>query len=268
VTLRSALVCAVLVLAPLAMAGCSSQPQGTDTDPSQVDATTPPPNGACRVLTPADVKQEVNATRTVPCSSRHTAQTYAVGELPSTFDHADYESRALFHWAYQTCSSKFERFVGADDSLVLRTVISWVWFRPSRKAWSEGARWYRCDVYGGNSTSTTYQPLPQTAKGMLAGRPDDRWLVCAVGPSFPQATKVPCSEKHTWRAVTTIKLGEPNDSYPGDRVAESRSDAFCGTSVKAWLNYPPTFQYAYTFFHKAEWDLGNRRSVCWAQTDE
>lgn len=265
-TLRSALGILALALAATSMSACSAQQQGSNTDPAQVDATTPPANGACRVLTPADVAQPANATSTVPCTSRHTAQTYAVGPLPGQFADVDYDAQSLSKWAYSACSAAFERFVGADESLVLRTTISWAWFRPSEKAWGKGARWYRCDVVGGNSTSTTYRPLPADAKGMLAGRPDDHWLACAVGPTLPQATKVACSEKHNWRAVTTIKLGEPGDAYPGDRVADSRSDAFCATSVKAWLNYPATFQYGYTFFHQAEWELGNRRSVCWAMT--
>lgn len=266
--MRSTLAWLALGLSALLLGACSSQDQGSHTDPAQVDSTAVPQLGACRVLTPADVDQPVNATVTVPCSRRHTAQTYAAGKLPDSLHDVGYDSTTLSKWAYKTCSARFQRFVGADESLVLRTTISWAWFRPSQKAWDKGARWYRCDVVGGNSTSVSYRPLPTNAHGMLAGRPDDRWLACAVGPKLPQATKVPCSQKHNWRAVTTIKLGEPGDAYPGDAVAASRSRAFCSTSVKAWLNYPATFQFGYTFFHKAEWDLGNRRSVCWAMTDD
>jgi hypothetical protein len=266
VTLRSALGCLALGLAALMISACTAQQQGANTDPAQVDSVNPPPDNACRMLSPTDVSQPANATVVVPCTSKHTAQTYAVGTLPTEFTSTAYAAKSLGRWAYGTCSTKFEKFIGADESLVLRTTISWAWFRPSEKAWGKGARWYRCDVVGGNSTSTSYRALPADAKGMLAGRPNDHWLACAVGPTLPQATKVACSEKHNWRAVTTIKLGEPGSAYPGDRVAESRSDAFCASSVKAWLNYPPTFQYGYTFFHQAEWELGNRRSVCWAMT--
>jgi len=266
--LRAGISCLLVLLGSLGLSACSSQQEGSNTDPSQVDATTPPQAGACRVLSPGDVRQPANATRTVPCSDRHTAQTFAVGDMPGQFAHSSYGASSVSRWAYETCSTKFEHYVGADDSLVLRTTISWAWFRPSRKAWDKGARWYRCDVVGGNSTSTSYVPLPQSAKGMLLGRPADRWLACAVGPTLAGATKIACSQKHNWRAVTTIKLGESGDAYPGDRVAASRSDAFCASSVKAWLNYPATFQYGYTYFKKAEWEMGNRRSVCWAETSE
>jgi hypothetical protein len=43
---------------------------------------------------------------------------------------------------------------------------------------------------------------------------------------------------------------------------------YCSDSVGAWLNYPVDYQYGYTWFHEAEWEAGNRRSVCWAKTSE
>ena len=33
-------------------------------------------------------------------------------------------------------------------------------------------------------------------------------MVCAQGATVSGSVKVPCSEKHDWRAVTTIVLGE------------------------------------------------------------
>ena len=72
----------------------------------------------------------------------------------------------------------------------------------------------------------------------------------------------------SWRAVTTIKVGEDEEEYPGDRVVEVTTRDFCSDSVGAWLNYPIDFEYAYTYFHQAEWEAGNRRSVCWARTPD
>lgn len=256
----------VALLATLTLSGCASEPQGGNVDPDLVDSTDVPEVGACRVLTPADAEAHANATRTVDCKQRHTAETFAAAKLPEKFDDVDYDDEEVGAFAYQTCSKKFASFIGADDSVVLRTIVSWVWFRPSENAWGDGARWYRCDVIGGTAASTDYRPLPPTAKGMLLGRPDDHWLECASGPTVGQGEKVPCSQRHDWRAATTIKLGEPGDKYPGDDVVVSRTRAFCATSIKAWLNYPAQFEYAYTSFHKAEWEAGNRRSVCWAKT--
>lgn len=149
----------------------------------------------------------------------------------------------------------------------MRVRLSWAWFRPSERSWGGGARWYRCDVVGGTATTAEYTALPTTAKGMFGARPPEKWLLCAQGASVPTSTKVGCSERHDWRAVTTVKLGGPHDGYPGDRLAQVRSRDFCSDSVGAWMNYPVDYEYGYTWFHEAEWQAGNRRTICWARTD-
>ena len=258
------------VAAPLLLSGCTGDTaQGSNADPAQLDSVETPELGACRVLTPDDVAQPTNATRVVDCAQPHTSQTYAVGELPSSLQDADYDSKDLGAWAYQTCSKKFMDFLGADESLVMRAVVSWAWFRPSEKAWNDGARWYRCDVVGGGDQSKQYIDLPQDAKGLfLGGKPVDGWLVCASGDTVAGSVKIPCSQKHDWRAVTTIKLGDGGDPYPGDRLVQVRTRDFCTESVGAWLGYPVNYDIGYTWFHEAEWQAGNRRSVCWAKTDQ
>lgn len=254
------------LLLVLPLMACAPSDQGSNPDPDQVDSVEAPKLGACRSLTPEDVKQPSNASKTVDCSDSHTAETFAVGSLPSKFDDAAWESRALSTFAYRTCGSKFQKFLGADESMVMRAMVSWAWFRPSQKAWDDGARWYRCDIVGGGDQSSTYTNLPKTAKGLLAQRDTDRWMVCAVGPTVAGSKKVSCADAHQWRAVTSIKLGEPGDPYPGDKLVQVRTRDYCSDSVGAWLGYPADYDFAYTWFHQAEWDVGNRLSVCWAKT--
>ena len=252
------------------VAGCSEDttPQGTDVDPAQVDATAIPEIGACRVLTPEDVEQASNASRVVDCEDEtHTAQTFAAGELPEEFADAEHGDEELGAFAYRTCSTAFMEFLGADESMVMRSMLSWAWFRPSEQAWDEGARWYRCDVVGGGEQASSYLTLPEKTEGLLAGKPADRWMACVDGPTVEDAPRVPCSEPHDWRAVSAIKVGEPDDDYPGDRVVEVTTRDFCSRWVGAWLEYPASYDYAYTWFHEAEWEAGNRRSVCWARTE-
>lgn len=256
----------VLVLTLGFLVACAPTDQGSNPDPDQIDSVEAPTLGACRSLTPDDVKQPSNATAVVDCASPHTAETYAVGALPTKFEDADWDSRELGAYAYQTCSSKFARFLGADESMVMRAVVSWAWFRPSLKAWDKGARWYRCDIVGGGDESTSYARLPKSAKGLLRQRDTDRWMICAVGPTVAGSKKVPCSQEHQWRAATSIKLGEPGDPYPGDKLVQVRTRDYCSDSVGAWLGYPADYDFAYTWFHQAEWEAGNRLSVCWART--
>ena len=82
------------------------------------------------------------------------------------------------------------------------------------------------------------------------------------------SVKIPCSQPHDWRAVTTIKLGEKSATpTPATGWCRSSTRDFCSSSVGAWLGYPVDYDFGYTWFHEAEWQAGNRRSVCWARTD-
>ena len=103
--------------------------------------------------------------------ARHD-QAYHEQDAPLIAD-AEYDDRALGAYAYKTCSTAFMKFLGADESLVMRTVLSWAWFRPSEGAWDAGSRWYRCDVIGGGEQSAAYVTLPETAEDVLLGR----WLI-------------------------------------------------------------------------------------------
>jgi hypothetical protein len=247
----------------LVVAGCGDQ-SAPNTDPDQVDALTPPELGACRVLTVEDIAAPSNATIAVPCTEKHNAETFLVEEFPAGQD--DYESEDLGAHVYERCNQAFMNFLTGDESSVMRTVLTWGWWRPSEAAWDDGARWFRCDVLGGGEQSKRLVELPETALGLLEGKPKDKWLVCVDAPTVDSGPKIPCTEPHTWRAVTTIKLGQPEDPYPGDRLSEVRTRDFCSDSVGAWLGYPPVYDYGYTWFHEAEWKAGNRRAVCWAKT--
>jgi hypothetical protein len=253
----------LLLTATLGLTGCLGR---SDPSAPSADSTVAPDVGACRMLTPSDVAQPSNASATVPCQDRHTAETFAVGSLPGRFAQTSYDDPGLAAYAYRTCSDQFIAFTGADESLAMRTILSWAWFRPSHPAWDAGARWYRCDVIGGGDQTRHYVDLPTQPKGLLLGRPDDAWMVCAQGATVSGSVKVPCSHAHDWRAVTTIVLGKPSDRYPGDLVVQSRTRDFCSKSVGAFLDYPVDYDFGYSWFHRAEWQAGNRRSVCWART--
>ncbi len=258
--LRSASVVLLLLVG-----GCTPGAAGSPEKPAAA-STEAPRLGACRQLTPADVTASTNDSAEVGCAAEHTAQTFAVGSFPAEVAAAGEESPRLGAYVYDRCQSRFKRFLGADDSLMLRSTMTWAWFRSSADAWKQGAHSWRCDVVGGGEKSAAFTALPRTARGLLLGKPDDRWLVCVDGPTVSGSAKIPCSRPHTWRAVSTIVLGKKADAYPGDRLSEVRTRDFCRASVGALLSYPLDYDFGYTWFHAAEWKAGNRRSVCWART--
>ena len=262
----------VCLSALLALAGCTKaagQDSAGDDPPGTSRTAAPAPEvGACRVLEPSDIAAKSNSTKPVPCAAKHTAETYLVGTFRGKLAKAAYDDPQLAARTYQTCSKAFKKFTGADDSLVLRSVLSWASFRPTEQDWSAGARWYRCDVVGGTDRSTSLVTLPKTAKGVLLGIPGDRWIACVDGSSVTGAPYVPCTQPHEWRAATTIVVGQAKDRYPGDRLVEVQTRDYCSDSVGAWMNYPTKYKYAYTWVHRAEWQAGNRRSIRWAGTTE
>jgi hypothetical protein len=248
----------------LLVSGCALG-AGEATDQGPGDALRPPETGDCRVLAPEDVAEVTNDSPTVACTEPHTAQTYAVGELPDELADADRGDAGVEAAARAACDEAFADHVGADESTAMRTLLSWAWFGPSEDAWDEGARWYRCDVVGGGEQTTEYVDLPPRTQRLLT-KPTDRWMACATGPSVDGAVKVPCSREHDWRAVSTVQLGESEDDYPGDDKVQARTRDFCSDQVGAYLQYPVDYDFGYTWFGEAAWDGGNRRSVCWART--
>lgn len=252
------------VVGVAACAGCG----GAGQQPAaSAEAMAMPAIGGCRNLTSADVDAPSNDTPAVDCADPHNAQTYATGHLPARLASASYDDPGVAAWADAQCSTRLTAFVGADQSLTMRSLLTWVWFRPSQAAWDAGGRWYRCDVVGGRPP--TFVDLPTTAHNLLrTSNADDAWLVCARGATFETAARVPCSQPHDWRAVTTIKVGEPAAPYPGDDAVKTKTDQYCQGSVSAYLGYPAAYDYAYTWFGAEQWQAGNRRSVCWAKTTE
>lgn len=249
------------VLMGAVLAGCGNPFHRDD----ESDRTSPPAVGICRDLTAGDLEKPTNVSAHVPCTEDHTAQTFATGELPASTGSA-YGDRRHGKYVHAICQKEFRAFLGADESLAVRSQLSWAWFRPSELGWDRGARWYRCDVVGGPADASRLRNLPVVVKGLFAADQPDAWLTCADGETVAKGTKVPCTEKHTWRAVTTIKVGQPDDPYPGDRIVQVRSRDFCQESVGGWLGYPPEYDFGYTWFREDRWAAGNRRSICWAKT--
>jgi len=259
---RTVVLLAVLPALLLVAASCGR----ASAHDSGADQLTPPPRDACHDLTARDLARPTDAHAAVPCSHRHTTQTFATGTLPRDAG-TSYDDRRHGAFVFAACSQAFRDYLGVDESLAMRIQLRWAWFRPSQRAWERGARWYRCDVVGGNDGDTALPALPADAHGLFSTNLPDAWLTCARGASVVRADRVPCTERHDWRAVSTIKVGFPADPYPGDRIVQVRSRDRCSDWVGAWSHYAVNYDFGYTWFHEAEWSTGNRRSVCWARTD-
>ena len=258
---------AALAAVALVLSACGGEDDG-NADTGQLDSVEAPQLGACRALTPEDVALPSNATKIVDCAKEHTAETFAVGDLPAELEDAEYDVagaggvrlpdllRAVpgvprrrrehgdAHHRELGVVPAVGEGVGQGRAVVpLR--------RHRRRRGEQGVR--RAPAHGGR------------AAGAAAHRTTSGWSA-STGPRCRSRRRSPAAEKHNWRAVTTIKVGDPEDPYPGDRVVEVTTRDYCSRSVGAWLGYPPEYDFGYTWFHEGEWKAGNRRSVCWAAT--
>jgi hypothetical protein len=161
-----------LLLALLVLGGCTSLSAIGGDDGARERR---PVEGQCRLLEPGDVLSPDDASPPVPCKQKHTAETFAVGDFPDDVagTDADIDDPAIGEHVFTQCEKQFRRFLGGDESAVMRATVTWAWFRPGEKAWDNGARWWRCDVVGGGEESRSLVTLPKTAKGLLLGEPED-----------------------------------------------------------------------------------------------
>ena len=241
-------------------------------DEADTASTKAPVLGACRLLDPRRHRpRQQRLPRRSPAPRSTPPQTFAVGTFPAAGREGRPDARALGAYVYDQCKPAFRRFVGADDSLVLRSTLTWAWFRSVEGR--VGRRRAPLAVRRGRRRRQVrrrcVEPARRRAKGLLLGRPDDRWMVCVNGPSVNGSPKIPCSRAahlaggHHDRA----REGEGRPT-PATGSVEVRTRDFCSDSVGAWMNYPIDYDYGYTWFHAAEWKAGNRRSICWAKTDQ
>ena len=162
----------VLVIALLALVALQrvhGLPRGrADGEPVSVE---PPAVGDCRLLEPDDIAGSSNDTDPVSCKDAHTARR---STSASSRARTPTGGRTIRRWAPR-CSTpatrSFRRFTGADESLAMRTVLSWAWFGPSEAAWEDGARWFRCDVVGGTQDAEGLVGAAEDGEGRPARHP-------------------------------------------------------------------------------------------------
>ena len=257
--LRAACIAVLL----LALSGCTQgRADSGGVDPQD---TARPKLGACRALVPDDIAQASNATAPVACTARHTARPTRSG--PARGPSRGVPTTAALGATSTTAAAQVQRLHRRGREPGMRTMLSWAWFRPAKDAWDAGAHWFRCDVVGGGDQIRSVHRPAQDHQGPAARparrpvdgvRPGGKRQRLGQGPVHGEAR---LAGRHHHRARQTDR------PLPGRPRRQVRTRDFCSKSVGAWLDYPVDYDFGYTWFHAAEWEAGNRRSVCWARTD-
>jgi len=252
----------------LATSGCGDLPAGTDG--RLTDDWAPLP--AARPFRPADhtchdaVHETTNPDTyaPIPCSGRHVAETFFVGDLTGPAAAAGAGSAEARPRAYAECSRQASRFTGADwhtGWLALQTVL------PGPDGWAGGARWFRCDL--GEIDPDEGHVMPRqgslrramiTRSGLVMRCFNPAVTRSDVGAMHPAS----CTAAHTaefaglWQApggdydaLNTARIEKGCDTViakfaavPDDKDLPSRT---------GWLGFPPG---------ETMWQLGDRSVQC------
>ncbi|OJF12385.1 septum formation family protein [Couchioplanes caeruleus] len=261
---------AMALTAVMLAAGCTGAPRGL-VDADLTDDWAPPPApapyrpaaGACHETLASTAGP--GDDRPTGCDEVHVSETFHVGTPPST-DVPPAPGTAGARAAYRECATQAEDFLRGDWRTA-GIAVHVVW--PTRRAWSGGARWFRCDVTQSDLDGYGQSGRRGSLEGELAG-PSPLRLGCfdpvVDGQTVTEMRPVPCTGKH--RAEFAGLWRAPDISYAELRAGTTRSAAACRSVIarfagvpddsdmqyrSGWISYNPT---------RTEWLAGERRVRC------
>jgi hypothetical protein len=282
VSARSAL--GALLGAVLLVTGCSSDGQDTaatsgSASPSASSSPTPTPSaaptpvaapqrGVCRQMTYADAVAPTSAAAEAPCPRRHTAETYAVGQLKTVVGGhlLAVDAASVQQQVATSCPQRLARWAGGSEDDLRLSMLRSVWFTPTVEDSDAGANWYRCDVIV-VARADTLAPVAGSLEGALGtseGR--ERYGMCGTAaPGSPGFTQVLCRAPHTWRAISTVPLDA--GPYPGEKAVRAAGQDVCDDAAQALAADALDYQWGYEWPTSEQWSAGQTYGRCWAPDD-
>ena len=257
----------------LGLAGCSdptppaSRPSPSQSSsssvPSPTTATAPPRpvKNSCHRLTYAQAVSPVVGGADVPCTKRHTSQTYKIGRLSlvSSGHLVAVDSPSVQDAVASSCTPLLGKHVGGSPEDLRLSMVQAVWFTPSVEDAAAGADWFRCDVVA-LATTGRLATLPRSTEGLVGS--SDRFAMCGTAsPDAVSFKRVPCSSRHTWVAVSSVPL--TGKSYPSAAVASQQMESTCRSAARARAEDPLDFTWSEERPSRAQWDAGQRYGICW-----
>ncbi|MFT4009118.1 MAG: septum formation family protein [Nocardioidaceae bacterium] len=221
--------------------------------------------GQCYRLTPADVLAPTNAELAVACTTRHNAQTIAVGLVPRRIGgkQVDVDAPRATAFVAQRCPKAYARFAGGSQTDRDLSRLKVVWFGPSLQDAEAGARWYRCDLIGFSRGDTLMRRTKPIRRGVLGSTDRDLFALCGTAaPGKPGFQRVMCSLDDRWRAIATIPLGD--GSYPGSAAVREAGDQPCADLTREAQDFALTYTYGWEWPTLAQWQSGQHFGFCWS----
>jgi len=169
-----------------------------------------PAVGQCRNLTMAQASAPSNTTAPIGCKSAHNDRVIAVKSLPKGVTYAELDTAAKVNtMAVRLCYPPFRGALGQNDQVRDRSAYAFLYFVPTAKQRSNGARWMRCDLTLRQGDSLA--ALPTDRKPALTStRLRANVKRCLAGKSLVTTT---CTSNHRYRAAAAVKIDIKR--YPG-----------------------------------------------------
>jgi putative regulator of septum formation len=277
-TIRTAIFVAVLSL--VLMTACSDSESGPEPSaapstlssaaepsptPTAAEAAPVPRSRACYQYGYAAAIAPVARSAAVPCNRKHTAITFAVGDLDTVVDGhlVSVDSDRVQAQVAKACPRAFERFVGGSAEARRLTMLRPVWFTPSLRESDAGANWYRCDAVA-IAADEKLAPLVGRLEGVLA-RPiaADQYAMCGTAePGAPGFRRVICSAPHAWVALSTVDIA--GRRYPGVGEVRAAGQEACQDAASAQADDPLNYRWGYEWPTAQQWQSGQHYGICWA----
>lgn len=225
-------------------------------------AAAEPVVGACYDYSRSALETVSSTAAPIPCTAKHTAETYLVRTLPDSFGPPSKASTASRLSAAEACSvSAMNTHVGWTDRRLPSRFLTAVLF-PTNEQWKAGERWMRCDVVlqGGTALVTVTKPMAE----VVAAAPAEQFDFCTPGtPNAKNTSAFPCTKpKVNWIKVLDKDLGSPGTAFPGTRTVENRTKALCRAQGKQW-NGKEKYPGWWAIWPTAKgWKEGRRSAQC------
>ncbi len=229
---------------------------GPDSEPA-------PRRGSCYRLTYDAAALPTSDEPPVSCRGTHTTYTFRVGTL-DTFVGGHLlavDSHAVESQLSSTCPTRLAALLGGSVEDRALSMFKTVWFRPTVPASDAGARWYRCDLVALRGQGRL-APLPTRPRGILDHPARARrFALCATAaPGAPGFSRVICSDRHSWRALATIRLKDGN--WPGVSTVRKAGEDRCRSIVRTRVG-GLKFKFGWEWPSHDQWDAGQHYGYCW-----
>jgi Septum formation len=268
---------ALLLVATLAVAGCSSgddepeaapTPSASTTTPAPPTAPPAPPRPQrlqCRRLSYDEALAPTDSDRVVGCKAPHTGQTYAVGQLRTVIGGhlVAVDSDRVQAQVARVCPRKLAAFLGSTDDALRLTMLRAVWFTPSVEQSDAGANWYRCDVVAVAGDDRLARVRGTLEQALATADGTDAYGMCGTSaPDDPAFRRVLCREAHSWRAIRAVDL--PGKSYPGEKQVREAGQAPCEDAGREVADDALDYEWGYEWPTAEQWEAGQDYGRCWA----